>query len=196
MKNILAIYTSAAGNNSTSKLLAKEWINQQEARLVERDLAEVPINHFDNETLSAFFTSDPSQLNSSQNKALEASDLLIDEVQTADCIVFAIPMYNFGIPSILKAWYDQIARAGKTFTFTDSGPQGLLNNKKAIVILSRGGFHQDSGHDFMTPYVKQLLGFIGITDVKFIFAEGTAMGHENMQLAISNATHELTKIKI
>lgn len=196
MKNILAIYTSVAGEHSTSTSLAKEWICSQKGRLVERDLATASIGHYNGMTLHSFFNSDSSLLSSEQQLVLKASDMLIAEVQSADCIVLAVPMYNFGIPSTLKAWFDQIARPGKTFTFTESGSQGLLKGKKAVIILSRGGLHKDSNHDFMAPYLKQFLGFIGITDIEFIFVEGTAMGSDFKALSVTKAVHELAKVEI
>ncbi|MGF1696285.1 NAD(P)H-dependent oxidoreductase [Vibrio lamellibrachiae] len=196
MKNILAIYSSAAGEYSTSTQLAKQWINQQSVNLIERDIASSPINHYDEVTLSSFFSTDPEQLTGEQMQALDTSDKLIGEVQEADYVVLAVPMYNFGIPSTLKSWFDQIARAGKTFTYGENGPEGLLQNKKAVVILTRGGFYKDSDHDFMTPYLKQFLGFIGIADVQFIYAEGTAMGEESKESAISNAKQLLEEVAV
>lgn len=196
MKNILAIYSSAAGKESTSQQLAKQWLSQQSANVIERDLASSPINHYDQQTLDAFYNTDAQQLTPQQQQILTISDKLIDEVQVAECIVLTVPMYNFGIPSTLKAWFDHIARAGKTFTFSEKGPQGLLINKKAVVILTRGSFYKDSDNDFMTPYIKQFLGFIGITDVELIYAEGTAMGEDNKTLAITNAQQALAAITL
>ncbi|WP_295890764.1 NAD(P)H-dependent oxidoreductase [uncultured Vibrio sp.] len=194
MKNILAIYTSAAGKHSTSTNLAKEWIEQQSGNLVERDISASPVTHYDENALGSFFSSEPEKLTTSQKQALENSDQLVDEVKNADCLVLAVPMYNFSIPSTLKAWFDQIARMGKTFTYTENGPEGLLVNKRAVVILTMGGFHKGSELDFITPYIKHFLLFIGITDVQFIYAEGTAMGDENKDSAISTAKQQLKEL--
>ncbi|MEZ9233344.1 FMN-dependent NADH-azoreductase [Vibrio amylolyticus] len=194
MKNLLAIYTSASGQHSTSTLLAKEWINEQSANVVERDLSASPISHYDESTLNAFFSDNSVNLTLLQKQALDVSDELIAEVEDADCLVLAVPMYNYGIPSTLKSWFDHIARVGKTFSYTDEGPKGILVNKKAVVVLTMGGHHKDTDRDFLTPYIKQFLAFIGITDVQFIHAEGTAMGDETKSSAINIAKKQLKDV--
>jgi len=190
MKTILAIYSSVSGDNSVSNQLARQWIDQQNARVVERDLATDPVPHLDGATVGAFFTP-ADQRSDDQTDLVALSDTLVEELQSADTLVISAPMYNFNIPSSLKAWFDQVARAGVTFRYTENGPQGLLSGKKAIVVTSRGGMYKDSGFDFQVPFVKQFLGFIGITDVEVIYAEGVAMGEDAKTAAVNDAEKSL-----
>jgi FMN-dependent NADH-azoreductase len=112
-----------------------------------------------------------------QKKQLAMSDVLVAELQTADEYVFGVPMHNFGIPSILKLWIDQVARAGKTFSYSAAGPEGLLKGKKATLVIASGGVYDQGtareGYNFVTPYLRTVFGFLGITDVHFIAAGGT-----------------------
>jgi FMN-dependent NADH-azoreductase len=121
---------------------------------------------------------EPSKLSPSQRSYLSTSDALIEEVLAADIIVIGAPMYNFAIPSVLKAWIDQVVRIGKTVTYGPNGPQGLLGTKKVVVITARGGAYQKSTHrekfDFQEPYLRHIFGFVGLTDVTFIHAENQA----------------------
>ena len=112
---------------------------------------------------------------------------LIDELKTADHIVLGLPMYNFGIPSQLKSWIDHVARAGITFRYTENGPQGLLDDKPVTVLAARGGLYAGTENDTVTPYIKLFFGFIGMTDVNFVYAEGLNMGDETKEKAMSEA---------
>jgi FMN-dependent NADH-azoreductase len=121
------------------------------------------------------------------------SDHLIDELFAADVVVMAVPMHNFGPPSTLKAWFDHIARAGRTFAYSDKGREGLLKGKKAIVVLARGGVYSDGpakALDFQEPYVRSMLDFIGITDVHVVRVEGVAMGEDAVKRAIASAKEQ------
>jgi len=118
---------------------------------------------------------------------VDYSDALIDELRAADTIVLGLPMYNFGVPSTLKAYFDHIARAGQTFKYTEKGPVGLLTGKKAIVFATRGGLYAGTPLDSQTEYVRTFLAFLGITDVKFVYAEGLAMGDAKKQFALAQA---------
>ncbi|SUB16672.1 FMN-dependent NADH-azoreductase [Pantoea agglomerans] len=129
-----------------------------------------------------------------QQEALDLSDELIAELQAHDEVVIAAPMYNFNIPTQLKNYFDLIARAGVTFRYTEAGPEGLVKGKTAVVISSRGGIHKDTPTDLLTPYVKLFLGFIGITDVEFVFAEGIAYGPEVASKATAEAKDAIKQI--
>ncbi len=190
MKTILAIYSSVAGDNSVSNQLAKNWIQQQDAQVIERDLTTHAVPHLDGATVGAFFTP-LDQLSDDQAQQLALSNTLVEELKAADTVVISAPMYNFNIPSALKAWFDQVARVGVTFRYTETGPVGLLTGKKAIVVTTRGGLYKDSGNDFQVPYIKQFLGFIGISDVEVVYAEGISMGPEAKATAVNDAERSL-----
>lgn len=190
MKSILVIYSAITGEHSVSNQLARNWIRKQNAQVTERDLATSNIPHLDSATVGAFFTP-AEQLNEEQQNHLALSNTLVKELQAADILVISAPMYNFNVPSALKAWFDQIARSGVTFQYTDQGPQGLLTGKRAIIVTSRGGVYKDSGLDFQVPYIKQFLGFIGISDVEVVYAEGIAMGPDAKTTAMNDAEKTL-----
>jgi FMN-dependent NADH-azoreductase len=146
---------------------------------VVRDLAVTPLPLISDEWLQAAYA-DPVKRTPAQQQALETSDTLIDEIVSADEIVIGVPMYNFTIPAPLKAWIDQVVRIGKTFTYDGTGPKGLLEGKKVVVITSRGGAYRPgtptAGFDYQEPYLRHILGFIGLTDVTFIHAENQMNG--------------------
>jgi FMN-dependent NADH-azoreductase len=121
-------------------------------------------------------------------------DALIAEVAAADVIVIGVPMYNFGVPAQLKNWIDAVARAGVTFKYTESGPVGLVQGKKVYVALTRGGLYRNTPADTQVPYLKTFLGFIGLTDVQFIYAEGLAMGPEAEQKALASAQSQIEEV--
>lgn len=184
---ILQIKASVLGTNSASSRLADEFIAQfPGAEVVERDLGAEPVPHLDGARVAALFTK-PDERSGEQKAVVAYSDALIDELRRADVIVLGLPMYNFGIPSQLKAWFDHIARAGETFKYTDKGALGLLTGKKAYVFAARGGVYAGTANDFETPFVRQFLGFLGITDVQFVYAEGLALGEESRNNSIAAA---------
>ena len=193
MKTILAIHSSASGEHSASRQLAQHWMQNQQARIEEVDLSAANIPHLNGETVGAFFTP-PAQRTAEQQQAVVLSDFYIKQLQDADALVISVPMYNFGVPSTLKAWFDHVARAGVTFQYTETGPKGLLQNKKAIIVTSRGGLYKESGFDHQMPFIKQFLGFIGITDVQVVYAEGLSMGEDAKQAAMSQAKAHLESI--
>ena len=124
---------------------------------------------------------------------VDYSDALIEELRSADTIVFAVPMYNFSVPSTLRAYFDHIARAGVTFRYTATGPEGLIKGKKAYVFITRGGI-MSADADTQTPYLKQFLGFIGITDVEFFHAEGLAYGDEVREKSLGSARQAIANL--
>lgn len=196
MSNVLAIYTSLAADQSASNQLAKTLIAQKQAKganVVERDLGLNPIDHLDSTTLGAFFTP-AEQRSAEQQQRVAFSDELIQELTQADTLILAVPMYNFGIPSTLKAWIDHIARAGVTFRYTENGPEGLIKNTKAIVVATRGGLYAGTPLDTQTDYLKNVLAFVGITEVEFVYAEGLSMGEDQKANALSAATAKLAEL--
>lgn len=189
--NILQINSSARSNGAFSTQLANELAEklqqQHNATLVLRDLATNPHPVLDEATLGALMT--PSEARTTEQAATVAkNDALIAEVQAADTLILAAPMYNFGITAQLKNWIDAIARAGVTFQYSANGPEGLLTGKKVYVILTRGGVHRGTSGDTIAAYMSTVLGFLGMSDVEFIYAEGLNMGDE-MQNKGLNAAH-------
>ncbi|RTF69190.1 FMN-dependent NADH-azoreductase [Serratia marcescens] len=191
MSNVLVLKSSILATYSQSNQLAdffvEQWSNAHSGDTITvRDLAAQPIPVLDGELVGALRPSD-APLTPRQQEALALSDELIAELQANDVIVIAAPMYNFNIPTQLKIYFDLIARAGQTFRYTSAGAEGLVTGKKAIVISSRGGIHADTPTDLITPYVKLFLGFIGITDVEFVLAEGFAYGPEAAEKAAQDS---------
>ena len=182
MKNILLIQSSPRGNASYSHKVARSIVEDLRAhhrgtKVVIRDLSENPPPHAGPAFVSAI-AAQAGQLSPEQEEALAYSDSLIDELFAADVIVFAVPMHNFSPPSTLKAWIDHVVRMGKTFAYSPNGPQGLLKGKRAILVLARGGIYSEGPakpYDFQEPYLRHILGFIGITDVDVVHVEGVAM---------------------
>ncbi|PZL95915.1 FMN-dependent NADH-azoreductase [Pantoea graminicola] len=196
MSKVLVLKSSILAGYSQSSQLADFYVEQAKAQGKEvtvRDLAANPIPVLDGELVGAMRPSD-TPLSPRQQDALNLSDELIAELQAHDEVVIAAPMYNFNIPTQLKNYFDLIARAGVTFRYTEAGPQGLVKGKKAVVISSRGGIHKDTPSDLLTPYVKLFLGFIGITDVEFVFAEGIAYGPEVASKATAEAKDAIAQI--
>jgi FMN-dependent NADH-azoreductase len=179
MKRILIVESSPRGSESASRKLAgkvRERLEVQcpDARVVERDLAHDEVPHLDAPALKAMTTHDPVEAESLKN-ALHLSDQLTEELLSSDLLVIASPMWNFGIPSSLKAWIDHVVRAGKTFNYVGAGVEGLAKGKKAILVLASGGVFSEGPWkpwDTVEPYLRQILGFIGIDDVQTVRAEG------------------------
>jgi FMN-dependent NADH-azoreductase len=194
MKDILLIESSPRGSDSYSHQAARSIVNEIQARnpgakLVVRNLAENPPPHVGPAFVIGTY-SPPEQRTPEQAKALAVSDELIDEVFAAETIVLAVPMHNFGPPSTLKAWIDHISRAGKTFSYGANGPQGLLKGKRAIVVLASGGVYSSGPakpYDFTEPYLRTLLGFLGISDVDVVRVEGVANSAIGPEKALASA---------
>lgn len=176
--NILRIDGSARREGSVSRDLLDRITARfgTDTSVVTRDLANaLPL--INEEWVGANFTPADARTDA-QNTALELSDSLIGEIKAADVLVIGLPVYNFGVPAALKAWIDQISRAGVTFQYTENGPEGLLTGKRAIVAMASGGTQMGSEIDFATGYLRFILGFIGITDVEFVNADRLAMDAE------------------
>jgi len=186
---VLQIKSSVFNGHGQSSRLATEFVTElrhQNSRVevIERDLVAEATPHLDAARAGALFAK-PEERTAEQKAVVAYSDALIAELRDADVLVLGLPMYNFGVPSQLKAWFDHIARAGVTFKYTDKGAVGLVTGKKAYVFAARGGVYGEQ--DFQTQFVRQFLGFIGITDVEFVYAEGLAMGEESRNKGIATA---------
>lgn len=196
MTQILRINSSLSGSNSVSRTLAAELTDALAAQgpitVMDRDLATTPVPHFDAERLAALMTAAPER-SVEQAAVVAFADELIDEVIAADTLIIALPMYNFTVPSVLKAWIDHIARAGVTFRYTDTGPVGLLAGKKAYLVSALGGKHEAGGTDFMRPYMRVIMNFVGISDVEFISADGLNMGDEPREAGLAAARESIAK---
>ena len=184
--SILLISSSPNLEGSASRALAQELAHSLagDGRVVVRDLGANPPPHLDQETIGAFYT--PEAERTAEQK-LALSDELIDELFAADAIVIAAPMHNFGITSSLKAWIDQVARIGRTFEPTGQGPKGLVTDRPVYVVTTRGGVYGPGtpfNHlDHLEPYLRRALNFIGLEDISFIYAEGTAKGDDGIKAA-------------
>ena len=192
---ILQINSSARveGANSTrlaNTVTARLQAKHPGATVTVRDLAVTPHPVLDAAALGALFTP-ADQRTPEQAARVALDDALIAEVQAHDAIVLGVPMYNFGVPVQFKTWLDAIARAGVTFRYTASGPEGLIQGKKVYVAFARGGIYRDTPADSQTPYIQTILGFLGMTDVKYIHAEGLAMGPEAVDKAFTQAEDDL-----
>ncbi len=195
--NLLHIESSLFAEGGVSSLLSRELVATLKAKhnleVTHLEFAKNPVPHFDANVIAAL-TAQANALTPEQKPLLDYANTQIELVQKADVLVFGVPMYNFGVPSMLKAWLDFIARAGVTFKYTEQGPVGLLHNKKAYIVTTRGGIHKESATDSQIPFLKTFLGFIGITDVEVIYAEGLNMGDDNRNSALANARQTFSEI--
>ena len=194
--NILVVNSSAQGEASVSSALARTFVEQIQAvdagaRVTVRDVGSSPVPHLVADTVAGIRGVPESD---AELHTLALSDVLIAELQEADLVVIGAPMYNFAIPSTLKAWFDHVLRARVTFRYSEAGFEGLLKDKKAVVIETRAGIYSEGAgvaQDHQEAHLRTLLGFMGITDVTFVRVEGTAFGPEAAEQAISNARTRL-----
>lgn len=198
MSNVLVIESSARQQGSVSRQLTAEFMARwQQAHpqdvVVVRDLALEPVPHLDADLLGGWMKP-AAERTPAEQSALERSERLTAELLAADVLVLAAPMYNFAIPSTLKAWLDHVLRAGVTFQYTAQGPQGLLQGKRAVVLTARGGVHAGGPLDQQEPYLRQALGFIGIRDVRFIHAEGLNLGGDSAGQGLARARALLDEV--
>jgi FMN-dependent NADH-azoreductase len=197
MNNVLFVMSSPRGQQSYSQQVARGIVDDLKiahptSKIVVRNVAKYPLPHVGEAFVSGMART-PEQRTPAEAQALALSDGLIEELAAADVLVLAVPMYNFGLPSALKAWVDHVVRAGRTFRFGANGPEGLLRNKRAIVVVSRGGVYSDGPLkqlDFQESYLKSVLGFIGITDVEMVRVEGVALGDQAIRAAMANARQQ------
>lgn len=197
IKKILRINSSLFGNNGASTQIIDNLVAQLTTKLadvevVTRDFSTEAIPHVDGAWIGALMT--PEQDKSVEQIAkTQFSDKLIAEVKEADFIVIAAPMYNFNVPSMLKAWFDHLARAGVTFKYTETGPVGLIADKPVYVVTTRGGMHKDTTRDTEVQFIKTFLNFIGLTQVEFIYAEGLSM-QEHKEGALAEAYKQVSQV--
>jgi len=197
-QTLLQINTSLFAGHGQSSQLADRFVTDYLAAhpgtvRVMRDVASEPVPHLDGARFSAFVT--PADARDAAQKAVIAeSDALIAELKAADVIVLGLPMYNFGVPSQLKSYFDHIARAGETFRYTANGPVGLVTGKKVYVFATRGGLYAGTALDTETSYVRDFLRFIGLDDVEFVYAEGLAIGPEQKEAGLAKARDAITRL--
>jgi FMN-dependent NADH-azoreductase len=196
MTKVLILNSAVTGDASVSNKLTGEFaarLKQRDpsARIVTRDLGANPVPHLLPETFAGIRATATTE---AETAALALSDELVDELRGADLLVIGAPMYNFGIPSSLKAWFDHVLRAGVTFRYTENGPEGLLPLDKAVVIETRGGLYSEGPAVAMgsqEPHLRTLLGFMGVDDVTFVRAEKLGFGPDAVTAAVDNALAEL-----
>jgi FMN-dependent NADH-azoreductase len=202
MPELLLIASSAFGGDSKTTQIANEFISawrkrNPHAHVVMRDLGAQPVPHLTGEYFGAL-AAPVAERSQHQRKMVQASDALIEEVEAADIIVIAAPMYNFTIASTLKAWLDHVTRAGRTFRYSSEGPEGLLRNKKVVVVTARGGIYSGNsptkGMDFQEPYLRAMLSFIGLEDISFIHVEGLRISPEAAAEGIARARKAINEI--
>jgi len=189
MTRILVVNASPNPDTSQSRALTRRYVDGLKARdksvhVVHRDVGLMPLPHIDQEMIAAYFTPEDER-SEEQKDRLALSDELVAEIVAADLIVIGTPMLNFGIPSTLKAWIDHIARVGVTFKYTEDGPKGLLGGRKVVVMATSGGIYTEGSKgahmNHQTPYLKTVLGFVGLDDVTVVAAPGTAMGEDGIR---------------
>jgi FMN-dependent NADH-azoreductase len=194
MKNILYIQSSPRGPQSYSQKVAQSIVdelqtNHPAANVVVRNLAQNPPPHV-GEAFVGGISSKPEERSAGQTRALMLSDTLIDELSEADVIVMAVPMHNFGVPSTLKAWIDHVVRLGRTVSYSEKGPEGALKGKRVLLVLASGGVYSDGQArplDFQEPYLRAILGFIGLTDIEVVRVEGVAVSAIGPEKAVASA---------
>lgn len=195
---LLKINTSLFADKGNSSVLAENIVaawrrKHPTGQVVTRDLASSPVPHLDASRIVALST--PAAERTPEQAAVVAeSDALIAELKSADVVVLGLPMYNFGVPSQLKAYMDHLARAGVTFRYTETGPVGLIGDRKLIVAAARGGIHLGQPSDTQTGFVKTFFNFIGIHDIEFVYAEGLAYSAEHKTKAFEQAQVEIEKL--
>ena len=192
MNNVLVLKSSILADNSQTNQLSDYFVSKLAGKnVVIRDLAANPLPHFD-ATAATALRGQPTS--AEENALLALSDELVTEIKNADTLIINAPMYNFHIPTQLKSYFDFIARPRVTFQYSEKGPEGLLKGKKAVVLASFGGFHQNQPTDLVTSYMKAILGFVGITDVQFVYMEGIGFGPEAVEKSQAQAKAEIDKL--
>ena len=202
MTTLLIVNSSPRSHSISRKLthrFAEDWKAwHPNGQIIERDLSDGAIPYLSESWIEAAYTPD-AQRTPAQRELLTLSDTLIGEIFAADVILLGIPMHNFSVPASFKAWIDQIARAGKTFSYTDKGPKGLIpSNKKVVAVLSRGGAYAPEGAqaatDFQVSYLREIFSLIGLMDITFIHADRQSMGGHAAELATENAIRKVTSV--
>lgn len=191
MKTLLQIQSSIFSSGGQSSRLAERFIAGWRAsnpggKVIVRDLAKDPVPHLDAARFGAFLAK-VEERTPAQQAVVDYSDALIAELRRADVVVLGLPLYNFGLPSTLKAYFDHVGRAGVTFKYTEKGPVGLLTGKKVYVFAARGGMYAGTPNETQTPFIRTFLSFIGMSDIEFVYAEGLAISEASKEQGISRA---------
>lgn len=195
MSTLLQITSSIVGENSHSTSLSNDFVSQwqkknPDGKVIHRDLAKEPIPHLDGVRLQALFTP-AEQRTPEQQQVVATADALINELHSADVVVLGVPLYNFGMPSVLKAYFDHVARAGVTFRYTENGPVGLLPDVPVYVFATRGGFYGEAPVDWQ---LTTFLNFIGLKSVEYVYAEGLSKGDDSKQKALDTAHQRIAQL--
>ncbi len=198
MPTLLQLNTSLFSDQGQSSQLARQFVAAWQARhpdgrVVVRDLAAAPIPHLSAERFAAFVAAPAARTPDQQAIAAE-SDALIAELKAADVVVLGLPMYNFGIPSTLKAWFDHVARAGVSFRYTATGPEGLIGDRKVFVLAARGGQYLGTAQDTQSGHVRDFFNLLGIRDLEFVYAEGLNSGEDARRDALSAARTRIDRL--
>ncbi|MCO1334995.1 NAD(P)H-dependent oxidoreductase [Microbulbifer sp. OS29] len=196
MAKLLNIQSSMFQASGQSSQLAAKYVqnwaaNNPSGEVIQRNLVAKPVPHLDLERFQAFNT--PSEQRTPEQQAVvDFSDKLIAEISSADVLVLGVPMYNFTIPSMLHTYFDHIARSGVTFRYTENGPVGLIGNKKVIAFVTRGGIYGDD--HAQSAFLRQFLGFIGMTNIEFVYTEGLAIGDKEKETALTAADARIAEL--
>lgn len=197
MKTVLVVQSSVSGQNAQSNRLMEQFLSRlpEEFTRQDLDLVQEDYPHLAMAEIASWMI--PAAQRTPEQQALAArSDQAIAQVTAADVILLGVPMYNFGVPSQLKAWFDRLARAGVTFKYTEQGPVGLLKDKPVIVFATRGGVYKDLPADSQTPFLKSFLNFIGLKNVHFVYAEGLNMGPDSAAQALAAAEEKIQSLSV
>lgn len=198
MSTLLQINSSLFSDQGASSQLADDFVarwheQHPKGKVIRRDLSLDPVPHWDGERMAAV-TTDPALRTPAQRRLAAEADRYIQEIQAADVLVLGVPMYNYAVPTQLKAWFDHIARARVTFRYTEHGVEGLLKGKRAVVITTRGGRHRDRPEDAVVPFVQAMLNHVGITDVELVYAEGLNLGEAAREAGLREAQARIEQL--
>ena len=196
MKNILVVNSSLNSEAGNSSKLVANYLDKLAGKDVKLDLLDLnkaQLPHLTQQEMAAWMTS-PEERTQAQAELAAISDALLSRLEEADEVVIGLPMYNLGVPSTFKAWIDRLARAGKSFKYTETGPVGLIADKPVTVLAARGGVYAGTDYDTQTPYIRHIFGLMGITSVNFVYAEGLNMGEEAAEKAFSAANEKFIEL--
>ena len=196
MKNILVVNSSLNSEAGNSSKLVANYLDKlagKDVKLDLLDLNEAQLPHLTQQEMAAWMTA-PEERTQAQGELAAISDALLSRLEEADEVVIGLPMYNLGVPSTFKAWIDRLARAGKSFKYTETGPVGLIADKPVTVLAARGGVYAGTDYDTQTPYIRHIFGLMGITSVNFVYAEGLNMGEEAAEKAFSAANEKFIEL--
>ena len=196
MENILVVNSSLNSEAGNSSKLVANYLDKlagKDVKLDLLDLNEAQLPHLTQQEMAAWMTS-PEERTQAQAELAAISDALLSRLEEADEVVIGLPMYNLGVPSTFKAWIDRLARAGKSFKYTETGPVGLIADKPVTVLAARGGVYAGTDYDTQTPYIRHIFGLMGITSVNFVYAEGLNMGEEAAEKAFSAANEKFIEL--